>query len=67
MDALRHKQLRKIYKLEKKGDMKIRREDTAVLTFDLQNVITCPRADIKDIFYKRKLKCLQFDRAGSDL
>ena len=35
--------------------MKIRREDTALLTFDLQNVITCPRAGVKDLFYYRKL------------
>lgn len=30
-------------------------EDTAVLCFDLENVITCPRAEISCFFYMRKL------------
>lgn len=30
-------------------------ENTLVVCFDLQNVITCPRAEISSFFYKRKL------------
>lgn len=30
-------------------------KDLPVLLFDLQNVITCPHADISSLFYKRKL------------
>ena len=40
---------------ERDSDRDIDSEDTAVITFDLQNVITCPRADVGDHFYKRKL------------
>ena len=54
-DSETHKELEEKYRRMKKADMKIRREDTAVLTFDLQNVITCPRAGVKDLFYYRKL------------
>ena len=30
-------------------------EDMVVVAFDLENVITCPRANISNFFYKRKL------------
>ena len=40
---------------ERDSDRDINSEDTAVITFDLQNVITCPRADVGDHFYKRKI------------
>ena len=40
---------------ERDSDRDINSEDTAVITFYLQNVITCPRADVGDHFYKRKI------------
>ncbi|KAF2899463.1 hypothetical protein ILUMI_06713, partial [Ignelater luminosus] len=45
--------------LEKNAAREERQKDregkTAVLTFDLQNVLTCPKADISKFFYKSKL------------
>ena len=32
-----------------------------VVCFDLQNVLTCPRVDISNFFYKKKAQCIQFD------
>lgn len=39
----------------RKIDREMRDGDVAVVSFDLQNVITCPRAEISCFFYKRKL------------
>ncbi|XP_076107556.1 uncharacterized protein LOC143075857 [Mytilus galloprovincialis] len=39
-------------KVERDND---RSSDKAVLCFDMENVITCPRANISNFFYKRKL------------
>ncbi|KAF2881576.1 hypothetical protein ILUMI_24596 [Ignelater luminosus] len=45
--------------LEKNAAREERQKDregkTAVLTFDLQNVLTCPKAEISKFFYKSKL------------
>lgn len=38
-----------------------RNSNNAVVCFDLQNVIACPRANVSNFFYKRKFKCLQFN------
>ncbi|KAF2878800.1 hypothetical protein ILUMI_27377 [Ignelater luminosus] len=47
------------YILEKNAPREERQKDiegkTSVLTFDLQNVLTCPKAEISKFFYKSKL------------
>ena len=40
-----------------------RNSNNAVVCFDLQNVIACPRANVSNFFYKRTFKCLQFNRS----
>lgn len=37
----------------RKVDREMRDRDTAVVSFDLQNVIKCPQAEISCFFYKR--------------
>ena len=56
VDFKLHKRLLTTYYLAKEKDKKIRSEDTAVLIFDLQNVKVCPRLDVQDLYYYRKLK-----------
>lgn len=36
-------------------DRKVVDDTKAVIYFDLQNVLTCPRTNISNFFYKRKL------------
>ena len=40
---------------ERKQDRELKEKNVAVVSFDLQNVITCPRAEVSCFFYKRKL------------
>lgn len=40
---------------ERDSDRKLVDDTKAVICFDLQNVLTCPRANISNFFYKRKL------------
>jgi hypothetical protein len=35
-----------------------RQSDSIVLCFDLENVIPCPRAEVSNFFYKRKIKVI---------
>ena len=40
---------------EREKDRKSKSRTEAIICFDLQNVITCPRANLSSLFYKRKL------------
>lgn len=40
---------------ERESDRKSTNKTEAILCFDLQNVLTCPRANVSNFFYKRKL------------
>ncbi|GFR75979.1 hypothetical protein ElyMa_003935100 [Elysia marginata] len=40
---------------EREKDRALKTDDTAVISFDLENVITCPKVEISNFFYKRKL------------
>ena len=48
----KHVENKKCAKIERDKD---RQSQEAVLCFDMQNVISCPRANISNFFYKRKL------------
>jgi hypothetical protein len=40
------------------SDHRHRQSDSIVLCFDLENVIPCPRAEVSNFFYKRKIKVI---------
>lgn len=40
---------------EREKDRKSKSSTEAIICFDMQNVITCPRANVSSFFYKRKL------------
>ena len=50
-----HKKDKTETKTERDNDRKTNVETEAVICFDLQNVLTCPRANVSSFFYRRKL------------
>jgi len=53
-----HTRAKKMAKKERDGDRALKQFNHACLCFDLQNVISLPRANISSYFYRRKLQCM---------
>lgn len=51
----KHLQDKLLTKQERDKDRTLLDRQQAVISFDMQNVITCPRSNISNFFYKRKL------------